>query len=105
MIKALKDLRQNKDRVILTADKGVALVVLDPHDNINKAIDLLVDRDTHRPLILDLTNKIKTTLSTYSGLLKWRENYVTPLTKDFSQHVQVPLKSMGYLKYTERTSL
>ena len=33
--KTLNKLRQDKDRVILTADKGVALVVLDRQDYIN----------------------------------------------------------------------
>ena len=33
---ALTQLRKDKDRVILTADKGVALVVLDKEDYINK---------------------------------------------------------------------
>ena len=44
--KALKHPRQDKDRIILTADKGVALVVLDRRDYVNKAMYLLANRDT-----------------------------------------------------------
>ena len=38
---ALNQLRKDKDRVILTADKGIAMVVLDKEDYNNKARDLL----------------------------------------------------------------
>ena len=37
---ALNQLRKDKDRIILTADKGVAMVVLD-RENYNKAMDLV----------------------------------------------------------------
>ena len=45
--KALKGLRENKSRVILTADKGVAMVVLNKEDYFNKAQDLLVYKYTY----------------------------------------------------------
>ena len=38
------------DVVIHTAHKWVALVVVDRQDYINKARDLLADRETYRPL-------------------------------------------------------
>ena len=47
---------------MLTADKGVALVVLSRQNYINKAIDLLADRDTFRPLTLDPRNQHKNKL-------------------------------------------
>ena len=49
---ALKELR--KDRVVLTMEKGVAMVVLDKQD---KAQDFLVQRVTYRSLMADPTNK------------------------------------------------
>ena len=55
--KALKELRQDMDKVILTVDKGVAMVVPEKQDYINKAQDILVKRDTYRPLPADPTNK------------------------------------------------
>ena len=39
--KALSQLSKDQDRVILTADKGVAMVVLDKEDYISKAQELL----------------------------------------------------------------
>ena len=47
---ALKGLRQDKDRVILTVDKGVVIVVLERQDCMNKAKEILMHRDTCRPL-------------------------------------------------------
>ena len=38
---ALSQLRRDQDRVILTADKGVAMAVLDKDDYISKAQELL----------------------------------------------------------------
>ena len=40
--KALAELNRDKDRTILTADKGVAMIVLDKKDYIEKAKKLLV---------------------------------------------------------------
>ena len=37
----LAELKKDKDRIILTADKGVAMVVMDKEDYINKAKELL----------------------------------------------------------------
>ena len=40
--KLLGELKKDKDRTILTADKGVAMVVLDKKDYLEKAKELLV---------------------------------------------------------------
>ena len=40
-MKAMKELREDDTRMILNADKGVALVVMDKEDYIKKAEDLL----------------------------------------------------------------
>ena len=40
-LKALKELKLDNSRLILTADKGVALVVIDKQEYIKKAEDLL----------------------------------------------------------------
>ena len=51
--KALKELKMDKNRLILTADKGVALVVIDKAEYIKKAEDLLkeknIQEDHRRP--------------------------------------------------------
>ena len=61
--KALHQLRKDKDRIILTADKGVAMVVLDKEDYINKAKDLL-NTPAYKEIPKDPTNKIKAQLIT-----------------------------------------
>ena len=59
---ALNQLRKDKDRIILTVDKGVAMVVLDREDY-NKARDLL-NTPAYKELPKDPTNKIKAQLIT-----------------------------------------
>ena len=54
----LAQLKKDKDRVILTADKGVAMVIMDREDYINKAESLL-SQPAYRLLLRDPTNKIK----------------------------------------------
>ena len=60
---ALNQLRKDKDRVILTADKGIAMVVLDKEDYNNKARDLL-NTPAYKEIPRDPTNRIKAQLIT-----------------------------------------
>ena len=60
---ALNQLRKDKDKIILTADKGVAMVVLDREDYNNKARDLL-NTPAYKELPKDPPNKIKAQLIT-----------------------------------------
>ena len=59
--KAIEELRKDKNRIILTADKGVSMVVMDRDDYNNKAEELL-NQPTYRPIPNDLTNKLKNRL-------------------------------------------
>ena len=59
----LVQLRKDKDRLVLTADKGVAMVVMDREDYIHKAEELLTQL-AYRKLDKDPTNKIKARLIT-----------------------------------------
>ena len=59
--KALSELKKDNTRVILTADKGTCLVVMDKEDYINKSQDLLKE-DTYRVITEDPTNKQKNRL-------------------------------------------
>ena len=58
----LKQLKTDKEHIIITADKGVTPVVMDRHEHIKKAKILLEDTNTHRPIPTDPTNKHKTKL-------------------------------------------
>ena len=60
---ALHQLRRDKNRVILTVDKGVAMVVLDREDYINKAKELL-NTPVYKEIPKDPTYKIKAQLIT-----------------------------------------
>ena len=58
----IKQLKADKDRIILTADKGVALVVMDQKDYIKKAKELLQDPNTYITIPSDPTIKLKNKL-------------------------------------------
>ena len=70
---ALTQLGKDKDRVILTADKGPALVVLEKEDYINKAWGLL-SQPAYKEIPKDPTNKIKAQLITKLGRIKKDNN-------------------------------
>ena len=56
--RAISELKKDESRMILTADKGVALVVLNTEDYIKKAEDLL-NQNTYRVLTTDPTMRLK----------------------------------------------
>ena len=58
---ALKELKRDRDHIVLTADKGVALVIMDRQDYINKANSLL-NQNTYRAIPQDPTFTIKNKL-------------------------------------------
>ena len=59
--KALKELREDQDRMLLTTDKGVALVVMDRKEYQEKVEGLLA-MPAYRNIKVDPTNKLKAQL-------------------------------------------
>ena len=59
--KTVSELRSDNTRVILTADKGVSLVVMNKEEYVKKAEELL-NTDTYRTISSDPTNKYKNKL-------------------------------------------
>ena len=57
----LRELKRDRDHIVLTADKGVAMVVMDKQDYINKANQLL-NQNTYKVISKDPTNTIKNKL-------------------------------------------
>ena len=57
--KAIKELRSDKEHLVVTADKGVTLVVMDKKEYIQKMNQLLEDKNIYRLLKMDPTNKHK----------------------------------------------
>ena len=58
---ALRELKRDRDHIVLTADKGVAMVIMDRQDYINKANQLL-NQSTYRSITKDPTSSIKNKL-------------------------------------------
>ena len=70
---ALSELKKDQSRVILTADKGIALVVMDRAEYNIKAQKLLVDGGTYKEIKSDPTNKLKTKLISLLKKMKAEE--------------------------------
>ena len=70
--KALQELRNNKEIMILGADKGRATVVLNTKDYKDKVMKLLKDTNTYEVLKKDPTNLFKTRL--INILREWKSN-------------------------------
>ena len=68
-LKALMKLKKDSDRIVLTADKGVAMVVMDRKDYIDKANKLLA-QPAYRTINRDPTNKLKAKLITLPRKIK-----------------------------------
>ena len=58
---AIRELKKDRDHIVLTADKGVAMVIMDRQDYISKANNLL-SQNTYRSIQWDPTNTIKNKL-------------------------------------------
>ena len=61
--KAIREFKEDQSRVVLTADKDEAMVVMDREDYIDKAQLLLTDTNMYKPITKDPTNKLKNKLS------------------------------------------
>ena len=59
--KAIQDLKRDKERIVLTADKGVSMVVMDKEDYIKKSEELL-HQPPYKELPSDPTTKHKNRL-------------------------------------------
>ena len=57
----LRELKKERDHIVLTADKGVAMVIMDRQEYISKA-NTLLNQNTYRSIPQDLTTTIKTSL-------------------------------------------
>ena len=66
---ALRELKRDRDCIVLTADKGVAMVVMDKQDYINKANQLL-NQNTYKVISKDPTTTIKNKLINILKVIK-----------------------------------
>ena len=76
------ELRKDSNRIVLTADKGVAVVVMDRKDSIDKVNNIFA-QPAYRTINRDPTNKLKAKLITPLRKIK-RE---TGLEDDIYKHM------------------
>ena len=100
----LSQLKKDKDRVILTADKGVAMVVMDREDYNNKAQELL-NSPAYRSLPRDPTNKIKAQLITKLRKIKRDSNLDEGTYRVMYPTSCVLPKFMDYPKFIKQATL
>ena len=96
-------LKKDQDRVILTADKGVALVVLDKEEYINKAQGLL-SQPAYKEIPKDLTKRIKAQLITKLRRIKKDINLDEVCIRLCILQVVSHLSFMDYLKSTKQAT-
>ena len=94
--KVIKELKSDKSRIILTADKGVAMVVMERQDYNTKPQGLLDNKDTYRPLSKDPTAKYKSQLLNILKNCKAQEQIIQDTYKNFTPLVPSPSSSMTY---------
>ena len=92
------EFKTDSSRIILTADKGVAMVVKDRQDHTNKAKELLGNQDIYRPIPKIPPLSLKTNSSKFSRTVNCRDRLTRPLTKDCILHVQSQPNFMDYPK-------
>ena len=100
--RALTQLKQDNNRVILTADKGEAMVVMDPQDYNNKAQALLQDTNTNQVLPKDPPPNSKTSSSPYSKTYTKQEASAPTNTNNYTQPVPSHPSSMAFPKYIKQ---
>ena len=103
-IKAIKQLKADEECIVLTADKGVALVVMDRSDYIKKAKELLDDTNTYRTIQSDPSNKLKNRLINMFRKIKADTGMQENTYRKMYPTGAILLNSMGYQRNIRRTS-
>ena len=96
--RALTELKKDNTRVVLTADKGVAMVIMDQQDYTNKAQALLQDTNKYKVLLKDLTSQLKNKLITLLKDIKQTGGLTTQKYKQLYPTSAVPPKFYGLPK-------
>ena len=101
---ALRELKRDRDHIVLTADKGVAMVIMDRQDYINKANQLL-NQNTYRSIGKDPTNSIKNKLINILKRVKSQTGLDSNTYKSMYLTGCVPPSSMDFPRSTNQTPL
>ena len=101
---ALRELKKDRDCIVLTADKGVAMVIMDRQDYINKA-NTLLNQNTYRSIPWDPTNTIKNKLINILKRVKNQADLSSQTYKAMYPTGCVPPSSMAFPRSTSQTPL
>ena len=96
---ALTKLKKDPSRMVLTADKGMALVIMNTEDYKKKAEDLS-EQHTYRPMASDPTMLLKNKLTTFLKSIKAKGGIKEKLYKRLYPQVQDHPNSMGFQRST-----
>ena len=94
---AIRELKRDKDCIVLTADKGVAMVIMDKQDYISKANSLL-SQNTYKTIKWDPTNTIKNKLITILKRVKSQTGLSNQTYKSYVPHGLCPPTFYGLPK-------
>ena len=100
--RAMQQLNTDKNRIIPTAKKGMAMVVMDKQDYTEKAKNLL-EQPMHSPLPADPTNKYKTKLINILKGLKKESGMDGNMYKRMYPTGNVLQSFMVFLQFIKRT--
>ena len=92
---AIRELKKDRDCIVLTADKGVAMVIMDRQDYISKANNLL-SQNTYKSIQQDPTNTIKDKLITILKRVKSQTGLSNQTYKALYPMGCVPPSAMVY---------
>ena len=94
---AIKELKRDRDHIVLTVDKGVAMVIMDRQDYISKA-NTLLSQNMYRSIPWDPTNTIKNKLITILKRVKTQAGLNNQTYKSMYPTGCVPPKFYGLPK-------
>ena len=101
---AIKELREDNTRVVLTACKGVAMVVMERWDYMDKALSLLSDTTTYITIPKDPTTRLRNSLINKLKDIKQQGGLNALPIKCYTllDYLCGPPISMAFLKYIKQ---
>ena len=101
---AIRELKRDKECIVLTADKGMAMVIMDRQDYTSKANNLL-SQNTYKTIQWDPTNSIKNMLITILKRVKSQTDHSNQMYKAMYPMGCVPPSSMASPRSTSQIPL
>ena len=97
----MAEIGKDNNRILLIADKGVSLVVMNKADYVEKAEELL-NQPTYRTIPSDPTTKYKNKLVNLLNTIKAEGGISNAVYRRLYPQRQDPPNSMGFLKYIKK---